>query len=115
MNLKEFRDKFPWMRPNALVHSEGEILECTSWPWDEEDGIYVLARFPNDPPSVDAEKATDLRPVTAKCERDNTAFMPIVQPYPGGRCFIECPTCSRRYFQTDDKWISDRPLTLLEN
>ena len=68
-----------------------------------------------------------------RCERDGATFNVIPRLYPSEEnpskeydclkagyrfpCrFIDCITCCRRYIQeTDGQWISDRPLTILED
>ena len=68
-----------------------------------------------------------------RCERDGTVFEvePAVYPLPAypmskERCeedgyrfpcrCINCPICGRGYFQEiDGRWMSDRPLTILED
>ncbi len=64
--------------------------------------------------------------MTVQCKRDNTRFEAIIEPYPGKRKFIECPTCHRRYFEVDStpfdeidqqafpgQWFADRALIII--
>jgi hypothetical protein len=122
MDLSEYRGQFPSFRPHGLaLHRDGRHLELISWPWnedDEEEGpFYIMARTPNDPTTVQSYRISgddpDLYPLMARCELDQTTFVPLVHSGADTR-FINCTTCGRGYY-LDDKgnWSSDRPLTFI--
>lgn len=70
--------------------------------------------------------------MNVKCERCGAVWDATPHPYPSSlnpwskeRCeeegfafparSIDCPRCARGYFQEEDgSWVSDRPLTILE-
>lgn len=104
------------LKPNQLVlHTPtGKYLETISHPDDGE----IQARSPGDPTTMQTYSIAELSLTTVKCERDNTKWVPHIVEYTSRfTCYIECPTCARRYFAeyagngTFLHFQSDRKLT----
>lgn len=53
-------------------------------------------------------------PKRVRCERDGKVWNPVVSKSRIGEVWITCPRCGRRYYLKNGKWLSDRPLTILE-